>query len=195
MSRTVTTTGRKQWAQGISLGLRLATLADEVAQCLEDLVAVSAIEERFPDDGGPVIVVTPHPWRWAPLPDADLLRLRRAREVVQRWRREAVAVVRVVAPEFESDLVDEMGALESIVDRSGRGDGPIADTSERVLHYVGEALARQRETLRLAGIPLGASVAETLLVPDTNALYANPYVQEWEGVDPAGRALAEQSPP
>ena len=83
-------------------------------------------------------------------------------------------------PEFEPDFVDEINALESIVDRSGRGDGPSADTRERVLTYAHEALARQRETLRLAGIPLVPVGSETtLLVPDTNALYGNPYLDEW----------------
>src|SRR5687768_9514909 len=135
MSRTSAATGRKPWAQATSLGLRLATLADQLGQALDDLVAVSPIEERFPDDGGKVVVITAHPWRWSPLPDADLPKLRRARELVQRWRRECVAAVRVIALEFEADIVDEMGALESIVDRSAGGNGPTADTSERVLHY------------------------------------------------------------
>lgn len=192
MSRASTTTGRKSWAQGTSLALRLATLADELRQALEDLVAVSQIEERFPDDGGTVVVITAHPWRWSPLPDADLAKLRQARKLVQRWRQECLAAARVIAAEFESDLVDEMGALESIVNRSAGGDGPMAETTERVLHYAHEALTRQRETLRLAGIPLGAGVAETLLVPDTNALYANPYPQEWEGVDPATLVVVQQ---
>jgi len=186
MSRQISaTTGKKAWVQATSLALRLGALADELGEALEGLIAVSPIEERFPDDGGAVVVITAHPWRWSPLPDAELPKLRRARDLVQRWRRECAAAVRVIAPEFESDVDREMGALESIVDRSVGGDGPMADTSERVLHYAHEALSRQRETLRLAGIPLGAGVTEALLVPDTNALYANPYLHEWEGVDPA----------
>jgi hypothetical protein len=170
---------KKQWARAALLEQQFATLADEVAKALDELVHVSAIEERFPDDGGSVVVITPHPWRWAPLADADLSKLSSAREAVQRWRRECVATLRVIGPEFEPDFVDEIEALESIVDRSGRGAGPSADTLERILTYAHEALARQRDALRLAGIALGPVGGETLLVPDTNALYGNPYLDEW----------------
>jgi hypothetical protein len=54
---------RKQWARATPLGRQLSTLADEVANALDALIHVSAIEERFPDDGGSVVVITPHPWR------------------------------------------------------------------------------------------------------------------------------------
>jgi rRNA-processing protein FCF1 len=184
---------RKQWARATPLGRQLSTLADEVANALHALIHVSAIEERFPDDGGSVVVITPHPWRWAPLADAELPKLTSARKSLHRWRRECLATLRAIAPEFEPDFVDEINALESIVDRSGRGDGPSADTRERVLTYAHEALARQRETLRLAGIPLVPVGSETtLLVPDTNALYGNPYLDEWEGVDAATLVIVPQ---
>jgi hypothetical protein len=192
MTSTTSATERNRWARATPLGQQLAGLADEVAEALEELVQASAIEERFPDDGGPVVVITPHPWRWARLPDDDLPKLRRARELVQRWRRECVAALRVIAPELEADVSDAMGPLKSVVDRSGGGEGPAAATPERILHYAREALARQRETLRVAGIPLSTTVAEALLVPDTNGLYANPYLNEWEGAEAATLIVVPQ---
>jgi hypothetical protein len=183
---------KKFWAVAPPLGRTLAELSGSVEAAVAELLRVSSIEERFPDEHGSIVVITPHPWRWGALGDSDLPRLREARDTVRLWKREGVAVVRATAPEFEEDFTNEIGVLERIVDRSGVGDGPPADTTDRVLRYAQDALQRQRETLRLAGVPLSDDVAGTLLVPDTNGLYANPWLEEWEGTDAATVVIVPQ---
>jgi hypothetical protein len=173
------------WNGGSSLGQQLSVLAREVEAAIADLLEVSSIRERFPDDGGPVVVITPHPWGWQPLADDAIPRLRRARDLVNRWRREGVAVLRAIARELEHDFAERLPALEAIVDRSQRSHGPSARTIDQVLGHARDALTRQRETLRLAGVPLEGDPSETLLVPDTNGLYANPYLTEWQGNEKA----------
>lgn len=178
----------KNWRHGTTLRDRVGKRSSSLHATLEQLVGLSEIEERFPNDGSGVVVLSPSPWKWRSPSDEEIILVQRARTELSEWLAVGKGFLRANAPELFNDFDEQAWLLVSVVDRSEAGAGPSAKTKEGVLQYVEKALESQLETLRRAGM-ITARPGEDLIIPDTNALYANPALEDWEGTKPATLVL------
>ncbi len=142
------TATRKTWPRPATLGADLDKLHDELLAALDALLDVSAIEERFSRD---LPVITPHPWKWARLGDDGIPLLSGARRLVDEWLESGARIIRPCAPEFLDDFGGGIDRLQSVIDRSNRGEGPTSSKIDEVKRHLREALKDQREALRHAG--------------------------------------------
>lgn len=177
------------WPSATSLSDELTELAAQAVTAIEHMLELSPIEARD-SDRDTVERAAPSPWHWGPLDDRGITALQEAREAVERWEREAVSTIEVRAPRLIDDFANEMSTFNSITGRSA-GDHPSAGDAAAILVTVQETVRRQREILRLAGVT-GGTTRPRLLISDTNALYFNPELEEWQGDDAAVLVLVPQ---
>jgi rRNA maturation endonuclease Nob1 len=155
----------------------LRAMATEAGENLDALVAISVIVERFQDEPGGMVVITTDPWTWAPLSAGGQQLLGAARIALDAWLEEASGAVHASAPERLEDFEDHSPTLRCVVERSSRSQGPPAGDIVSTQRYVSEALAAQLALVE--DLPSAHQPAETVLVPDTNALLFKPAIDEW----------------
>lgn len=168
----------------------LEDLASELEQTLWQLIDRSSIPEEDDDQYSSIVVITPYPWRWAPLGATDLPLLGEARRLLDQWLELAPSAIRRSTPEAVEDFDDEAETLKRVVARSGRSYGPMAPTLEGVRAAVTKALSEQRQLIR--GLPSAHGVEEALIVADTNTLLGAPDLAQWQIAEAATLVLVPQ---
>ena len=156
------------------------TLEGLAAQIRTELVALmrqSKITQRFEDAGGGLVIVTPSPYRWAPLP----LEARGLQRRLREWHGEFTDLVDAVLAKQPQSVRDTVAASHDSVLRVVDQDGSttyktVEENHEKALGALGLAMSYVAE---LAASDTG----EVLLIPDTNALYAYPALEEWQFED------------
>ena len=169
-----------EFATAQSLLTRLNDLADAARTALDALLDVSTVEERFERGSG---VIVPYPWRWGALEPSERPLLGEAQERVQEWLTSARRVFVTSGPEHVRDFDDAASTLRTAVDRSSGGHGPSAGDLEGARRYVHQALDHQLALLD--ELPAAHRPALTMVVPDTNALIADPDLERWVIPEPA----------
>jgi hypothetical protein len=166
---------------------RLQVLANAARSALDTLFEVSGVEERFGLGDG---VITPYPWRWQALEPRHRPILGEAKDRLDEWLTTARRVFVSTSPAHLSDFEDAAGRLMDAVDRASSGHGPAASTVPEAREYVLEALNSQLALLD--ELPAAHRQASTLIVPDTNALVADPDLESWVVPEPATIVIAAQ---
>jgi hypothetical protein len=174
------TTPAPEFATAQSLLDRLSELADAARSALDALLDVSTIEESFSAET-PIIGL--NPWRWGALEASKRPLLGDAQERLPEWVTSARRVFVTSGPEYVGSFDDATGTLRSAIDRSPGGDGPSAGDLDGARRYIHEALDHQLALLD--ELPAAHRPAATLLVPDTNALIADPDLERWVTPEPS----------
>jgi hypothetical protein len=159
---------------------RLHHLADAARLALDALLDASTVERRFEPGSG---VVTPYPWRWGVFERSERPLLGEAQERVQEWLISARRVFVTSGPEHVRDFDDAAATFAEALDRSSGGYGLSAGDLEGARRSVQQALDRQLALID--ELPAAHRPALTMLVPDTNALIADPELERWVIPEPA----------
>ena len=158
-----------------SLYSGLREQAEQIRSELKALMARSRVTRRFEDAGGGlVMVVTTKPFKWEPLPADARPQQNRLRESYGQF----AAVADAVLAEQPQSVRERLKKAHATVLRTI--DQEDATTRETVEDNERAALAALDGVLRLVSERGSGDGAEALLVPDTNALYASPALEEWK---------------
>lgn len=147
---------------------------------VDALLDVSMVVDRFEEGSG---VVTGDPWKWAPIDPAGRVLLGDAREQLEAWLALSGRVLMNSAPEHLDEFEERAQLLRTVVIRSTSSDGPPAGDVPTVRGYVHASFDRQLELIR--ELPNAHRPSATLVVPDTNALIADPDIERWVIPEPA----------
>jgi hypothetical protein len=151
---------------------------------LRELMAQSRVERRFEQSGGFLVVVTGKPFRWTPLAPSARPLQGRLRAQYLEFAGLVDALVADQRAAVREDVVAGHGAFLGVVDQ----DGPL--THESVDENERSALSALDDALRIVAELGAGDPNEAILVPDTNALYARPALEEWSFPECSRFALA-----
>jgi hypothetical protein len=185
-----TTTMSKTWMRAPGAVQDLRSLAGELGAQFDAVIAQARIERRFEDDpDSPVQIITWDVWKWG-FPVETTPARRAAAQLLDRWTELAHRLLAAAAPETVAEFDQHISVLEAPVDLSSSGRGPGAPDADQAADRVRDSLAAQ---VHLLNEILCEEPEEDLwLVPDTNALLANPALEEWQGDDPATIVIVPQ---
>jgi len=155
----------------------LEQMAGQLQADLRALLEASGLVDRSDRSGGFVVIITATPFEWVDLPDT-------ARPFQNRLRdhyREFASLVDVVLADQPESL--RKGVAEghvnflSVVNQDEPTQYGTVDQHER------DSLATLGAALRYVRTRVTADQDGAILVPDTNALYARPALDEWQYSD------------
>lgn len=157
---------------------QLHDLAAYVEAELAALIEVSRLAERHPNQpGSGIFIASAHPWKWAELAPEHRPLLARARKTTEEWLATARHALAVAMPE-ELDRFNEAGeTLLSVCIRGDRNLSPSSGTLAGMQAEVTAALNLQQA--QISALPGTDEPAGLIFVPDTNALLADPAIEEW----------------
>jgi PIN domain-containing protein len=152
-----------------AVAAQMRSWASEIERGLEAL-AIGELSD-INDGSGGVVFITGTPFHWSELPSHLHPLQSRLLEEYRRFA-ETLRVLLREQPEGRLDTFrDDRAAVLDFVNRSASGES----TARRALSRAVAALHRQVDLIE----GLYSAAAGTLLVPDTNALYWNPALEEW----------------
>lgn len=161
-----------------SLLTTLEELADQIRALLAELMAVSKTAQRFEDiGGGMVVVITSQPFRWVPLPTGARGTQARLREMHREFEELINAALARQPDSVRKKAIAAHEGVRRVVDQDE------STTFEAVTDNHSKALKALSAALGLVRDLTTAGADEALLIPDTNALYAWPALEDWAFVD------------
>jgi hypothetical protein len=165
----------------------LAGAADASLRALIDASEVSVFRNN---PGSGFVYFPKHPVTWKPLDRSQIPLLGAAREATERWTRAARRALALAAPEHLDAFDEHSDVLMEVCVRPAPAPAPAATPAEIQAKTEG-AIAAQLALID--DLPGAVEEPRLLLVPDTNALLADPAVEEWRlGSDAATIVVAQQ---
>jgi hypothetical protein len=156
----------------LSLYQGLSAEADQLRSDLAELVGHSNVEKRFEDAGGGLVMITPTPFHWEPLPASARSTQARLREAYKRFS----GLVRAVLAGEPDSTKDKLTGLEQqFLNVVNQDKSTEYDTAAKAGDHAVQALARQFAYVE----QLHSGEGDPILVPDTNALIFNPALETW----------------
>lgn len=154
-------------------------VAAEVRASLHQLMAKSRITHRFENSGPYMVVVSGKPFRWEPLDPADRPLQLNLRRTYAKLEALVACVSREQPIAVREKLADRHATFRNVIDQDDATTFQTPDENcNRALKALSSVLNIVRE--RADGDP-----GDTLLIPDTNALYAQPALENWSFCDVA----------
>jgi hypothetical protein len=153
---------------------KIHALADRLSVGLRELFAHSQIYDRTDNGIGPV---TPRPFSWNSLPLTARPLQNETRDLFGQFIALAEAAFENLPSSVKEEADKRHGAVLRLIDQ----DHPTEfNTVEKVEKHALDAIA---ETARVITERASGNPAETLIIPDTNALYAWPDLDRWTFAD------------
>jgi rRNA-processing protein FCF1 len=153
-----------------------STLSNDVQQLradLHELLGQSHLKKRFEDAGSGLVMITPTPFRWQPLPPEarrTQLRLRKA------YARFCGLVAAVLAGEPSSTRERVLKLTERVLAAIDQDSATAFETADEAGAQALAALDSQFACVEQ--LPFDERL-EPIIVPDTNALIYNPALETW----------------
>jgi hypothetical protein len=168
-----------------SLYAGLRDHAEQLRSELRALMAHSRVTPRFEDAGGGLVkIVTAKPFKWEPLP----LEARPRQNHLRESYRQFAALVDAILADQPGSVRKWLQSRHTTFLRTINQDE--ATTRQTVEENESAALAALEGALRLLAERGSGDREEAILVPDTNALYANPALEAWRFDECARFAIA-----
>jgi hypothetical protein len=159
------------------LSLHQVLLADAelLRDQIQELMESSNLQDRLESVGGRVVMMTTnHPFRWVPLPVAAR---QQQTETRQSLRRLDVLIRSVLADQplsIHQDVSSKLDSIREVIDHDKHTDRGTPDANGQ------RAAGSISDLVQLATDVASGDEVETLLIPDTNALYAQPRLEHWQ---------------
>lgn len=159
-----------------SVAEHLRVWSGEIEQSLTTLLTENGelLDDRR-DNWGDVVFITVHPYRW---PELSTDAKRQQSRLLDEYRRytDVLKVLLQGQPERSIERIrDDIDVVVGIIERHHSGLPTASKNLEKATAALEGHLAQVQD--------LYSATATTILVPDTNALYWNPALEQWRSPD------------